>query len=568
MTSSAGSAATPAELGVDAIAAVEDALRSLAKAHRAALLYLPNNPTRIATVDAARASFARLWDFVEPLQVEVHETSMQWKGRVVYDDAERGTEGLPWLMYRDGLRLLTLREGFEQESLAKLLGVFQAAKAASTDEDDLVTLLWVADLEHFTYHHVETGVHAALVVTNERADLHSGVELAPLGVPGAESIPPVGEGPPPGVIRLEDFDDTLYFLEPKELAYLEDEIRREYTEDPRHSAIATVFEILAMPIARETRVDALGIVNDLLLEFLSRADFEMVAVLLRGATFTRQHLSDQPEAAAELATLSMRLSDPVVMRQLLQAMDEAIRAPSAEVLETLFGELQPVALQALLGWLGAAQPSLARSAVERASLRLAGSHTSELARLLESPDANVVHGALRIATTLATPAVVPALARLLGSADPAVRNEVVAALREIGTPGALQALESAIDDEDRDVRVAACRAIAVRKHAPAVPRLRAALKRRELRSADLGEKMALFEAFGTLCGDGGVAELDDLLNARGLIGARESTEVRACAARALGLIGTAPAKSSLRRAADSKDAVVRSAVSRAQRGAA
>jgi HEAT repeat protein len=79
--------------------------------------------------------------------------------------------------------------------------------------------------------------------------------------------------------------------------------------------------------------------------------------------------------------------------------------------------------------------------------------------------------------------------------------------------------------------------------------------------------MALFEAFGTLCGDAGVVELDGLLNARGLIGAREPTEVRACAARALGLIGTKAARSALQRAADSKDMVVRSAVTRAQRGA-
>jgi HEAT repeat protein len=43
--------------------------------------------------------------------------------------------------------------------------------------------------------------------------------------------------------------------------------------------------------------------------------------------------------------------------------------------------------------------------------------------------------------------------------------------------------------------------------------------------------------------------------------------MRACAARALGLIGTSAARAALQRAADSKDMVVRSAVTRAQRGA-
>jgi len=142
----------------------------------------------------------------------------------------------------------------------------------------------------------------------------------------------------------------------------------------------------------------------------------------------------------------------------------------------------------------------------------------------------------------------------------------VGVLADIGSPSALQALERAIDDADRDVRVATYRAIGTRKHGGALPRLLDAIRRKETRSADLGEKMALFEAFGSLCGNSGVNELDTLLNARGLLGAKENAEIRACAARALGLIGTPMAMGSLQRAADTKDLVVRNAVARAMRG--
>ncbi len=127
---------------------------------------------------------------------------------------------------------------------------------------------------------------------------------------------------------------------------------------------------------------------------------------------------------------------------------------------------------------------------------------------------------------------------------------------------------AALDDTDRDVRVATYRAIATRRHNGALPRLAQALRRKEMRVTDLGEKMALFEAYGTLCGDAGVPELDALLNARGLLGAKENAETRACAARALGLVGTSRAIECLQRAADTKDVVVRSAVARALRGGA
>ena len=86
--------------------------------------------------------------------------------------------------------------------------------------------------------------------------------------------------------------------------------------------------------------------------------------------------------------------------------------------------------------------------------------------------------------------------------------------------------------------------------------------------ADLGEKMAVFETYGTLCGDAGVPDLDGVLNSKGMLGSKEPAELRACAARALGLIATPLAVEALQRAAADKDVIVRSAVTRALRGIA
>jgi HEAT repeat protein len=89
-----------------------------------------------------------------------------------------------------------------------------------------------------------------------------------------------------------------------------------------------------------------------------------------------------------------------------------------------------------------------------------------------------------------------------------------------------------------------------------------------MRDADLTEKMAYFEAYGAMCGDAGVVYLDGLLNTKGMFGKREDSELRACAAMALGRIGTKKAQDSLRKSADEKDIVVRNAVTRALRGGA
>jgi HEAT repeat protein len=140
------------------------------------------------------------------------------------------------------------------------------------------------------------------------------------------------------------------------------------------------------------------------------------------------------------------------------------------------------------------------------------------------------------------------------------------ALGEIGSPGALQLLEHTLDDVDREVRLTSARAIMARSYRQALPRLERVVKGRLIRDADLTEKMLMFEAYGALCGDQGVPLLDAILNGKGFLGRREDPETRACAAMALGRIGTRNAMDCLTRASAEKEVLVRNAVNRALRG--
>jgi HEAT repeat protein len=67
-------------------------------------------------------------------------------------------------------------------------------------------------------------------------------------------------------------------------------------------------------------------------------------------------------------------------------------------------------------------------------------------------------------------------------------------------------------------------------------------------------------------GEEGVAALDAMLNSHGFLKRRGEPETRACAAMALGKIGTPTALHALERAAGVKEALVRNAVNRALRG--
>ncbi|MGD0483952.1 MAG: HEAT repeat domain-containing protein, partial [Gemmatimonadales bacterium] len=89
---------------------------------------------------------------------------------------------------------------------------------------------------------------------------------------------------------------------------------------------------------------------------------------------------------------------------------------------------------------------------------------------------------------------------------------------------------------------------------------------KDVRARDLTEKMAFFEAYGALVGEEGVGILAAMLNSGGFLKRRDNPETRACAAMALGRIGSAAAQDALRKAADSKEPLVRNAVNRALRG--
>jgi HEAT repeat protein len=552
---------------VATLLAVTEALRAFAKALRANQLYLPNSPTRQRATELAQSRFAAVWEHADTMVLSIRETEMLVGEHVVYRDTERGADALPFLLHRDGLRELRFTPGFELEELPLFLSLLQKSKGASVDEDDLVTMLWVADFTSLHSRHVEVGtqVDLPLMIAGGQGIATFTTTGMQLATPSAESPVP-GEGPPAGIVRIEDFDSTLYFLEPAELAYLNDEVRRAYELDGKRDVISILLDVAEVQTVPGVDGEVVTILESMLIDLIASASYEDVAHLLREARAATQRPSALGEESKRgLRALSTRLSDPLVMAQLLQALDESTRVPAVETLELLFAELQPSAMPPLFAWLTLTPASSVRAAVERAVITLASTNTSELVRLLDDSDANVVRGALAIAARLKAVAAIPALGKLLRSNDAPLRTDAVIALGEIASTGAMLTVERAIEDADRETRVAAFRAIANNRYTNALPRLAQAIRRKELRRSDLTEKVAVFEAYGLLCGEEGVSTLDAILNGKSILSYREPAELRACAARALGLVGSSSALASLQRSVDTKEPVVRMAVQRAFR---
>ncbi|HJU89384.1 MAG TPA: HEAT repeat domain-containing protein, partial [Gemmatimonadaceae bacterium] len=371
-------------------------------------------------------------------------------------------------------------------------------------------------------------------------------------------------------VRMEDFDSTLYFLDEGEIEYLRNEVTQEYQSDLRRNVLAILFDIFEVEHDAKVREEVCEVLEAFILHLLSAGAFGAVAYVLRETRTISQRAKElTPGQRQKLEHLPDRLSVPEVLAGLLQALDESEQVPPQDDLDALFQELREGALMTVLAWLGKLQHAELRDTLEKAATRLAAANTAELIRLIQSPDLDISLEAIKRAGSLQTAAAVPALGKSLSHTSASHRLAAVQAAEKITSPGALRVLEQAIEDADRDVRLAAVRGIGSRKHRQALQRLESVVKGRALRAADLTEKMAVFEVYGSLAGPSAVDYLDSILNMQSfLLRKREDPEIRACAAMALGKIGNDEAVASLRKASGDKDHIVRNAVNRALRGGA
>lgn len=535
-------------------------MQVLSKGMRATQLYLPNNPVYQRALDNIKAQFRHIWQATDDLVFDVGETGLRWEDTVVYNQ-EQKNESIAWTLFKDGVRSLTFKPGVEENEMVRFLAVLHKAKNLAADApDDLLTLLWAEDFQFVAYTFRE--------LASENAVPIEAGETIPAASPGDVRQAVQEEAPPKreGLVSIDDFDTTLYFLEDKEVGYLQKEIEREYSQDLRRNVLAMLFDLLELQTYGTVRAELISILENFIPYLLGAADFRSVAFILRETRVILQRARELiPEHRQTLESLPARLSQTDALAQLLQSLDEAAVHPTEEELSELFQELRPDALPTLMSWLPRLTNERVKELVQRAAARLAQAHSAEVLKALANTDPNAQLEMVRLAGRLKLPGAPDGMANLLETGDRTLKLAVVEALIAIASPNALRVLEKAVEDGDRDVRIAAVKFLAQRGHRNAFARVEGAVVGGKLKAADLSEKMAFFEAYGSLAGAGAIPGLEKMLISKGLLARKEDPETRACAAMALGKIRSPEARAVLEKAAQDKEPLVRNAVNRALR---
>ena len=546
---------------------VEELMRQISRATKTQALYLPNNPIYQKAIETLRAAFQPLWKKTAEIVLTITESDFKWEGRSVYHEANRG-ESLPWVFYKDGVREVTLTPGVEGEEIVTLLEILKNVRKTQQDQDDLLTLLWEQEFVYLRYRFVDTNFDtAAPIEPSANAGEPKQLPLVEIRKEVEEAPQEPQERKRAGLVSMDDLNATLYFLDETEIEYLRTALDTEAHIDLHRDVTALLLDIFETQSDPKVREECVAILQSLLLHLLQSGAYGAVAFMLREGTIAAGRASGvSAENADKLRRLSEQLSDPTVLPQLLQALDDVEMIPPQEELDALFGELKTGTLGTVLAWLKQAQNAKLRAALEKTAQRLASANVNEMLKLIGSDDPSVALEAIRRAGELKATAAVGQMAKIMQSPAPELRRAAAVALSEIASPGAMRLLEQALGDNDRDVRVSAVRCFAAKGHRAVLPKLEAVVSGKSLKDADLTEKKEYFEAYGVLAGAAGVPPLDTLLNKKSFFRRRPNPEIRACAAHALGRIGTEDALVALRRAEKDTDVRVRSAINRALRG--
>ena len=547
---------------------VAELINGLVKALRAYHMYLPNNPIYQRASENLRTAFQPIWAVLDELTLGVAETDFVWEDQVVYHQLNKN-DSIAWGLFKDGMRSLTIRRGAELDELPRFLEMINRARFLPADAgDDLLTLLWEQEFEFIQYQFVEffgdgTGPEQSGNYPAAGADDQAAAEGRRAAV--AEEAPPR----PKGVVDLDEFDSTLYFLEEGEINQVAQAVESEYRRDVRSGALTILFDLFEMETEGPVRGEILGILESLFPNFLNARDFRTAAMVLRECRVLAGRAPGLlPEDAARLDGFVAKLSEPAIVSQLVQSLDEAPALAAEATVAEVLRELRASALEPVLAWLPMLSSPALRAVLERVADRLAEAHPAEVIRILRSPASEALPAVVALCGRLQLTQTVPGLGETVAHPDPAVRLASVQALAQLGTPAALALVEAALEDGSRAVRLAAVRAVGARGYKGAQRRVEGVVLGKTVKEMDLTEKMAFFEAYGAIAGPSGIKPLSGMLLPRGLLRLKPSPETRACAAMALGKIRTPEAREILQLAAEDKDLVVRNAVSRSLRDGA
>lgn len=529
-------------------------------------LYDPNNPTVVKFRESAYADLRALVDRYGPLRLDITSREVLLETRVVHAGRSR-EDSFAATFHRDGIRAVTFLPGIEPREMEAFLDHLLHVSGPGAGDDDLVTLLWDANLPSISV--------ASVPVEGDvdGAGDEGGDDTTALPWPGAgrgsgavatpdAAARPREEGADEGPTRSDDWE-VLARPGGMERAYtgLEAAAEREaarFAAELESETTLLLVEATVDVIADALATDATAADRADLVAFLPRVLREAIALGEWPTAHKALHLIRRADPDWSLDSFFDGLvahAGPVT-RKAVQALDQQDDDGVAGFL-AFAGELGPAAAEWLMHVLALSQQKRARRPLTRAIAELVRGNPERLLPWLSDDRWFVVRNVVHILGWIGGDAVAGYLRTASQHPEMRVRREVVAALGEASPDVARPMLLSMLGTAEPRLFPAVLHPLAADHHPEVAERLAALLRDEGFVSRSDDERRAVYLAVAAH-GDAMIEALEDELQrggrfARGLDAHWQSV------ARCIGRIGTPEARAALGRGLRSPRAGVRKA---------
>jgi hypothetical protein len=556
-----------------AIKAATAWINLLSRTLKTCRLYDGGNPTVARFRDELSASLAHLTGEHGALLFKITSDDVLYDGTSMYP-AKARDDSLALPFYRDGIHSLTFHPGVERRETDAIVDALLKVTGQNAGDDDLVTLLWEAQLSHIEMEYVPAEGDLGV---NVGAEVASPVPW-PQG--GAAEASASGDGESGGTAKTATDDGQTSRSDDWSAGNLTTEVEAAFAELESSMAGDTrrfIAEYEAEHV--QSLVDcALAIANaclasnlkppdrDELARFLPRALRQSVtdgAWLQAGATLALLNRCGSKEWSAE--TFSQEILQPVSIAAAVESLDQG-DAQSGQEFVDFARALGDPAVDLLNLVLGESKVRRTRRLLAEAVTELCRQNPERLAPWLSDPRWYVVRNIIHILGWIGGPQIVGLLQTAARHPEPKVRHEVVSALGQLDLKLSRPLLIKMLEGAPTRLFSLILHQLSSRRDPATARLLMGYLQDPKFEQRPIEEKRAIYSALSGTGGDDVLPELEgELLKGNWFTRTQETH--RQAIARCIERLGTPAAKELLERGAQSKRAAVRRACEEARAGA-
>ena len=540
-------------------------LHMFARTLKTCRLYDAGNPTVPRFREELAAGLTRLLAEQPQVTYRFSADDVTCEGQSLYTARSR-EDNLAFAFYRDGVRGLTFRSGADGRECNAIVDAVLNVTGQNLDGDDLVTLLWEANLRHVEVDYIPAeadtgGADSAAAGTSEDAGALLPWPTAEVATGGGEAGKTAGEASPGGE-RSEDwalgeFTDEveatfaeLEFMSAQEVKRFALEYDAERRVPPATAALAVANACLNTEVTDDDRREMARFLPRVLRAAIAAGEWGDARSALR---LVRE--SNTGEWSEE--TFAQEVLQPVSISRSVEKLDQQGPASVSEFL-SLAHELGPAALDWLTLTLSESQARMTRQLVAEAIAARAQEDPQLLAPWLSDPRWYVVRNVVHILGWVGGAAVVPLLLTAVRYPDPRVTAEVITALQGVELRLARPVLIKALEGAESKLFCQILQQLSAARD-PAVARyVTAFIAQEKFLARPVEERRAVYAAIASTGGDEVVHELEQVMNGGNWFD-REQEVHRHAVARCLARIGTPAALRALESGAQSRRAPVRQA---------